>query len=41
MAGKMVNSSFVLLSKFIASAKESASKTATSHILKTLTGNLK
>ena len=32
MAGKVVNSSFVLLSKFVASRKESASKTATSHI---------
>jgi len=36
MAGKVVNSSFVLLSKFVASRKESASKTATSHIRKTL-----
>ncbi|HEX5002361.1 MAG TPA: hypothetical protein VFW78_07675, partial [Bacteroidia bacterium] len=32
MAGKVVNSSFVLLSKFGASRQESASKTATSHI---------
>lgn len=36
MAGKVVNSSFVLLSKFVASRQESASKTATSHIRKTL-----
>ena len=36
MAGKVVNSSFVLLSKFGASRQESASKTATSHIRKTL-----
>ena len=39
MAGKVVNSSFVLLSKFVASRKESASKTATSHIRKTLAEN--
>lgn len=32
----MVNSSFVLLSKFGASRQESASKTATSHIRKPL-----
>jgi len=32
MAGKVVNSSFVFLSKFVASGQESASKTATSHI---------
>ena len=32
MAGKVVNSSFVLLNKFGASRQESASKTATSHI---------
>jgi hypothetical protein len=32
MAGKVVNSSFMLLSKFGASRQESASKTATSHI---------
>lgn len=32
MAGKVVNSSFVLLSKFGASRQESALKTATSHI---------
>jgi|GEM_PF-4888352 len=31
MAGKVVNSSLVLLSKFGASRQESASKTATSH----------
>lgn len=36
MAGKVVNSSFLLLSKFVASRQESASKTATSHIRKTL-----
>lgn len=36
MAGKVVNSSFVLLSKFVASGQESTSKTATSHIRKTL-----
>lgn len=36
MAGKVVNSSFVLLSKFGATRQESASKTATSHIRKTL-----
>lgn len=36
MAGKMLNSSFVLLSKFVANRKERASKTATSHIRKTL-----
>jgi hypothetical protein len=34
MAGKAVNSSFVLLSKFVASRQESASKTATSNIRK-------
>lgn len=36
MAGKVVNSKFLLLSKFVASRQESASKTATSHIRKTL-----
>jgi len=36
MAGQVVKSSFVLLSKFSASRQESASKTATSHIRKTL-----
>ena len=36
MAGKVLNSSFVHLSKFGASRQESASKTATSHIRKTL-----
>ena len=36
MAGKVVNSSLVLLSKFVASRQESASKTATSHIRDTL-----
>ncbi len=41
MAGKMLNSSFVLLSKFVANRKERASKTATSHIRKTLPAILK
>ena len=41
MAGKVVNSSFVLLSKFGVSRQESASKTATSHIHKTLGAILK
>lgn len=36
MAGKAVNSSFVLLSKFVASRQESALKIATSHIHKSL-----
>ena len=36
MAGKVVNSCFVLISKFGASRQEIASKTATSHIRKTL-----
>ncbi len=36
MAGRVVNSSFVLLSKFGVSRQERASKTATSHIRKTL-----
>jgi len=36
MAGKMIKSSFVLLSKFVASRQESASKSATSHIRETL-----
>ena len=36
MAGKVVNSSFEHLSKFVASRQESASKAATSHIRKTL-----
>lgn len=36
MADKVVNSSFVLLSKFSASRQENASKTATSHIRETL-----
>lgn len=35
MAGKVVNLSFVLLSKFGASRQESASKTATSNIRET------
>ena len=37
MAGKAVNSSFVLLSKFGASRQGSALKIATSHIRKPLT----
>lgn len=41
MAGKVVNRSFVLLSKFVASRQENASKTATSHIRKTLCITLK
>jgi len=41
MAGKVVKSSFVLLSKFVASRQKSASKTATSHIRKTLAHILK
>lgn len=36
MAGKVVNSNFVLLTMFVANRQESASKTATSHIRKTL-----
>ena len=36
MVGKVVNSTIVLLSKFIASRQESASKTITSHIHETL-----
>jgi hypothetical protein len=36
MAGKEINSSFALSSKFGASRQESALKTATSHIRKTL-----
>jgi hypothetical protein len=36
MAGIAVNSSFVLLSKLIASRQERASKTAINHIRKTL-----
>jgi len=36
MAGKVVNSSFVFLSKFVHGGQESAPKTATSHIRKTL-----
>ena len=36
MVGEVVNSRFVLLSKFDASRQESASKTATSHIRNTL-----
>ncbi len=36
MVGKVINSSFMLLSKFGTSRQESASKTATSHIRKTL-----
>tara|TARA_R100001132_G_C3251701_1_gene78663 strand:+ start:12 stop:158 length:147 start_codon:yes stop_codon:yes gene_type:complete len=41
MAGKVVNSSFLLLSKFGASRQESTSKTATSHIRKPLCVMLK
>lgn len=36
MAGEVIKSRFVLLSKFSASGLESASKTATSHIRKPL-----
>lgn len=36
MAGKVVNSSLLHLSKFVASRQESDSKTATSHIRKPL-----
>jgi hypothetical protein len=36
MAGKVVNSSFVLLSTFGASLQEIASKSATSHLRKPL-----
>jgi len=36
MAEKVVNSSFVLLSKFGASRQENASKSATSHTRQTL-----
>jgi len=36
MAGKVVNSSFMLLSKFGASRQESASKSPTSYSCKTL-----
>ena len=36
MAGEVVNSSLVLLSKFGASQQENVSKSATSHIRKTL-----
>jgi hypothetical protein len=36
MAGKVVKSSFVLLRKIILNRKESSSKSATSHIRKTL-----
>ena len=41
MAGKVVNSSFLLLSKFGASRQESTSKTATSHIRKPLPASKK
>ncbi len=41
MAGKVVNSSSVLLSKFSAIRQESASKTATSHIRGPLAVRLK
>ena len=40
MAGKVEKSSFVLLSNFVASRQESTSKTATSHIRKTLGASL-
>ena len=40
MAGKVIKSRFVLLSKFSANGLESASKTATSHIRKTLAARL-
>jgi hypothetical protein len=40
MAGKEINSSFALSSKFGASRQESALKTATSHIRKTLCTNI-
>ena len=40
MAGKVIKSRFVLLSKFSANGLESASKTATSHIRKTLAVSL-
>lgn len=36
MAGKVANSSFILLIKFVASRQKSASKTATCHIRKPL-----
>ena len=36
MAGEVLNSRFVLLSKFGTTRQESASKSATSHIRKTL-----
>lgn len=35
MAGKMVNSSIVLLNKFVAGRQDSTSKTPTSHIRET------
>mgnify|MGYP005846291593 CR=1 FL=1 len=38
MAGKVVNSSFVLLSKIVASRQDSPSKAATSYIRKPLLG---
>ena len=41
MAGKVVNSSFVLLSKFGVSRQEIALKTATSHIRKPLCAMVK
>ena len=41
MAEKVVNSSLVLLIKFVASRQESASKAATSHIRKTLCVSIK
>ena len=41
MAGEVIKSRFVLLSKFSASGLESASKTATSHIRKPLPASIK
>lgn len=41
MAGKVLNSNFVLLSKFVASRQECALKTATSHIRKPLAATIK
>ena len=41
MDDKVVNSSFVLLRKFVASRQESASKIATSHIRETLCVSVK
>lgn len=41
MAGKVVNSNFLLLSKFVASPQESSSKAAIVHTRKTQVTNLK